>query len=126
MKKLIHKKTLGFKDKTQTFTINAKPTDINRSVVIQIVDELTLVNMTNFKKAYMYYKMYDNVEEKFLDLSSTINVTDSTVTLTLNDLIDVEGLVLCEIVFKDDEEKTILTTNTFFVKVRKLGGDCYR
>ena len=45
MKKLIHKKTLGFKDKTQTFTINEKPTDTNRSVVIQIVDELTLVNI---------------------------------------------------------------------------------
>lgn len=124
MKELTHKKILGFKDGTQTFTINAKQSDTSRKVVIQIVDNLTLVDMTNIKFAHLYYKMYDSGEEKFIDVSSTINTSDSTVTLSLSDLIDVEGLVFCEIVFKDKEEKTILTTNTFFVKVKVLGGDC--
>lgn len=121
MNKIITKKILGFMDETQTFLINSKISDSNRYVEIQIVDELTLVDFSDVSSATLHCLNENNADEKCIDIS-TVNNEISSVTLPLSDFSI--GANLCEIVLKDNEDKIILTTNTFVVKVQNLGGDC--
>ena len=122
MNKLIIKKTLGYKDPIQTFVINTKPYDTNREVEVQIADEISLVDFVNVYTANLCCLNIDDTYENCIDLSSTINKTNSSVTFSLSNFSIGENL--CEIILKDNDDKIILITNTFMIKVRKLGGDC--
>lgn len=123
MNKLIVKKILGFKDPVQTFVINAKQSDTNREIFIQIVDELTLADFSEVTSAYLHYIYLKNEKENIIDLSSTTDKDNSSVTLLLTkEILSMDGTILCEIVLKDNDNNIIITTNTFMIKVNNIGG----
>ncbi len=117
--KITTKKILGFLDNTQTFLINAKQSDTNRVIIIQIVDELTLVDFTDVSTAILYYGC------NFMDITDVMNRDDSSFSIPLNEgMLSFTGDLQCEIVLKDSEGANILTTNTFIIRIKNLEGGC--
>lgn len=118
MNNILAKKILGFKDKTQTFVVNAKPSDENRFLEVQIVDELTLVNFNDVTTAVLYYG------NNFIDITSYMDKSMSSFVIPLTKLLSSTGNLYCEIVLKDKNDINILTTNTFVIKIKSLKGGC--
>lgn len=116
---LTTKNILGFKDETQTFVLNVKQSDTNRQFEVQIVDELTLIDFTNVATATLYY------DNKSMNITDYIDRNRSSFIIPLNEqLLSSIGNLYCEIVLKDNNNVKILTTNTFVIKVKGLGGGC--
>lgn len=119
MNNLVIKKTLGFKDETQTFVISTKQSDTNREVIIQIVDELTLIDFSNIATVILYYENYS------LDLTSSIDRVNNSISFSIDDLAgNLTGDIYCEIVLKDINGNVILITNKFLIRIKEIGGDC--
>ena len=118
MNTIITKKILGFKDETQTFIINAKPSDTNRQFEVRIVDELTLVDFTDVATAILYYG------NNSMDIIAYMNRDKSSFVIPLTELLSSTGDLQCEIVLKDSNEINIITTNTFVIRVKEMKGGC--
>ena len=113
------KKILGFLDDTQTFLINAKQSDTNRIIIIQIVDELTLVDFTDVSTATLHYG------DNSMDITDVMNRDDSSFTIHLSEeMLSSIGDLQCEIVLKNSKNINILTTNTFTIRINDLRGGC--
>ena len=118
MNKLVIKKTLGFKDATHTFVVNTRQSDTNRDLMIQIVDDITLFDFSNVTTALL---CYDN---NIIDVTSYMNKENSSFIFPLCEIIhNAIGNLYCEIVLKDSKGINILTTNSFIIKIKSLGGD---
>ncbi len=125
MNKLIIKKILGYSDSLQTFVITTKNCDTNRILQVQIVNELTLFDFEKVKSAFLSYRHIYSETSNELDISSSIDVLNSAVSINLSDdIISKSGIILCEIVLLDDNDNIILTTNTFKIKIKDIGGGC--
>ncbi len=77
----------------ETFLINAKQSDTNKIIVIQLVDELTLVDFTDVTTAILYYG------SNYTDITDAMNRDDSSFAIPLNEEMSSSiGDLRCEIV----------------------------
>jgi len=121
MNKLIINKILGCTDATQTFVVNAKRQDTRREICIQLVDELTFLDFTNVSSAFLNYQNSSSNTTHSIDVTSAIDKAASSITFTLpEEILSDTGVLLCEFVLKDKNEKTFLNTNTFTIKIKNL------